>query len=155
LAVAKEQTQALNIPIKVPGQGLFQSRDWRHFRSKGPTRADTAQFSWIQYSVIKVVYGHSSSHIWGGATGSHVTGSDVSHVTGSDVRFHNIDNNNRTQCTNVLIFIPELQMVTIIHAYGGRWIENKCLDIWGPNVVLCSRKKHLKIKKKHAKNGTF
>jgi hypothetical protein len=31
------------------------------------------------------VYGYGHSHIWGGATGSHVTGSDVSHVTGSDV----------------------------------------------------------------------
>ena len=44
LAVAKEQIQALNILVKVPGQGLFQSRDWRHFRSKDPTRADMAQF---------------------------------------------------------------------------------------------------------------
>ena len=33
-----------------------------------------------------VIYGYGQSHIWGGATGSHVTGSDVSHVTGSDVR---------------------------------------------------------------------
>ena len=31
-----------------------------------------------------VVYGYGQIHIWGGATGSHVTGSDISHVTGSD-----------------------------------------------------------------------
>jgi hypothetical protein len=36
------------------------------------------------YMYIKVVYGYGQSHICGGATGSHVTGTDVtgSHVTG-------------------------------------------------------------------------
>jgi hypothetical protein len=32
------------LPVRATsGQGLFRSRDWRHFRSKGPTRANMAQ----------------------------------------------------------------------------------------------------------------
>ena len=60
-----------------------------------------------------VVYGYSSSHICGGATGSNmtgsdVTGSDVSHVTGSDtshvhVRKYVLRMRNRKLRNNALV----------------------------------------------------
>ena len=53
----------------------------------------------VLYGPMKVVYGHSSSHIWGGAvwssdvTGSCITGNDVtgSCITGNDVTGNDVN----------------------------------------------------------------
>ena len=50
-----------------------------------PTKFHEILFSnFSGVALTRVVYGHGQNHICGGATGSHVTGSDVSHMTGSD-----------------------------------------------------------------------
>jgi hypothetical protein len=44
------------LPVRPPsGQGLFRSRDWRHFRSKGHTKADIAQLP-VAYAPFPVAH---------------------------------------------------------------------------------------------------
>ena len=57
-----------------------------------------------------VVYGYRSVIIWGGATGSDVTGCDVSHVTGSDpVRKYVLRMHNR-KLRHIALMGPEVAL---------------------------------------------
>ena len=88
----------------------------------------------IKQRRISVVYGDGQTHICGGgATGNHVTGSDVSRATESDVSHRNrkyvLRVRNR-KLRNIRFFWPEVTSVT--------WLEEALS--WGDRVRMRNRK---------------
>ena len=85
------------------------------------SKIDICQFMLLIIYNTPVVYGYSSTRIWGGATGSHVTGSDV---TGrGPVRKYVLRMRNR-KLHNILpsrAFWPEVTHKTSRDPFGFPW----------------------------------